>query len=207
MKIFRNGLLTGLTLQLAIGPVFFFIVNLTLQKTIYDGFAAVIAVTLVDFIYIALTIFGAGQLVEKRKIKSILGIISSIVLVLFGAIIIKNVMGMNILFEINNLDDNSILGSFVTTFLLTILSPMTIVFWTSLFATKAIENNYSKRELPLFGLGAGLATFIFMGFAVILFSLLRTAVPIMLMQALNILVGCLLIIYGSSRFIKILINK
>ena len=32
MKIFQNGLLTGLFLQLAIGPVFFFIINLTLQK-------------------------------------------------------------------------------------------------------------------------------------------------------------------------------
>jgi len=33
MKELKNGLLTGLTLQLAIGPVFFFIINLTLQKS------------------------------------------------------------------------------------------------------------------------------------------------------------------------------
>ena len=46
MKVFKNGLLTGLVLQMAIGPVFFFIVNLTLQKTIFDGFSGVIGVTL-----------------------------------------------------------------------------------------------------------------------------------------------------------------
>ena len=52
MRIFVNGLLTGLVLQMAIGPVFFFIINIALQKTLYDGFAAVSAVTLVDYFYI-----------------------------------------------------------------------------------------------------------------------------------------------------------
>lgn len=207
MKIFRNGLLTGLTLQLAIGPVFFFIINLVLQKTIYDGFAAVIAVTFVDYLYIALIIFGVGKLIERRKVKRALGIISSVVLIVFGSVIIKNIVSVNTLFEINNLGNSSILDSFVATFLLTVLSPMTIVFWTSLFATKAIENNYSKKELLVFGLGAGLSTFIFMGSAVVLFSQLKTAVPIILIQTLNILVGCLLIIYGLLRLKKILMKE
>jgi len=39
MKIFYNGLLTGLALQLAVGPVFFYIVNLTLQKTTFYLFS------------------------------------------------------------------------------------------------------------------------------------------------------------------------
>ena len=38
MKTFLKGLTTGLVLQLGIGPVFFFIINLALQKTIFDGF-------------------------------------------------------------------------------------------------------------------------------------------------------------------------
>ena len=68
-KVFKNGLATGLILQLAIGPVFFFIVNLTLRKTIFDGLAGVLAVTLVDYFYIALAIFGIGKLLENKKVK------------------------------------------------------------------------------------------------------------------------------------------
>lgn len=30
MKVFKNGLATGLALQMAIGPVFFYIINLAL---------------------------------------------------------------------------------------------------------------------------------------------------------------------------------
>jgi hypothetical protein len=73
---------------------------------------------------------------------------------------------------------------------------MTIVFFTSLFATKAIEYNYKKRELVIFGLSTGLATIIWMGTAVIVFSLIKGTVPIIVIQTLNGIVGGLLIIYG-----------
>lgn len=69
MRVFRNGLLTGLILQLAVGPVFFFIINLTLQKTLLDGIVGVSAVTLVDYFYITLAIVGVGKLLENNRFK------------------------------------------------------------------------------------------------------------------------------------------
>ena len=202
MKIFRNGLLTGLLLQLAIGPVFLFIINLTLQKTLLNGLAAVVAVTLVDYLYIALTILGVGKLLEKKKIKKVFGIISSIVLILFGLMIIKNALIDTTSITLNPANTTSLLSSFSLVFFLTISSPLTIVMWTSLFATKAIENNYSKHELLIFGLSAGLATLIFMGTSVVLISLLKETIPLILIQILNIIVGILLILYGAARLNK-----
>lgn len=201
MKEFRNGLLTGLTLQLAIGPVFFFIINLTLQKTILDGFAGVLAVTLVDYIYISLSIFGIGKLLEHKKVKEIFGVISSLVLIVFGALILKGV--------IDGVTSNTALAttvniftSFTSVFFLTISSPMTIVFFTSLFTAKAVEHNYSKKELLLFGLGTGFATLLFMGSSVTLFSLIKGVVPVILIKILNGTVGGLLIGYGAIRLRK-----
>jgi len=202
VKIFRNGLLTGLLLQLAIGPVFLFIINLTLQKTLLNGLAAVVAVTLVDYLYIALTILGVGKLLEKKKIKKVFGIISSIVLILFGLMIIKNALIDTTSITLNPANTTSLLSSFSLVFFLTISSPLTIVMWTSLFATKAIENNYSKHELLIFGLSAGLATLIFMGTSVVLISLLKETIPLILIQILNIIVGILLILYGAARLNK-----
>jgi len=206
MKIFKNGLITGLLLQLAIGPVFFFIVNLTLQKTILDGFAAVLAVTIVDYFYITLSILGIGKLLEKKRVKKIFGILSSIVLVIFGIIIIKGVIGGNISTNVDT-ESKNLLTSFSSVFFLTISSPMTIVFFTSLFAAKAVEYNYTKRELFIFGFATGLATLIFMSSSVLLFSLLRGSVPVPLIRFLNALVGCLLIGYGGIRLRKVLKNS
>jgi arginine exporter protein ArgO len=201
MKEFKNGLLIGLTLQLAIGPVFFFITNLVLQKTILDGFAGVLAVTMVDYFYIALAIFGIGRLLEHKKIKKIFGIISSIILMVFGALIIKGLIGgvsASNIFETTT----NISSSFTSVFFLTISNPMTIVFFTSLFTAKAVEYNYTKKELIWFGIGTGFATFLFMGSSVVLFSLIKGSIPKLLIQILNGIVGCLLIGYGGLRLKK-----
>lgn len=201
MRTFRNGLLMGLTFQLAIGPVFIYIVNITLQWNISTGLAATVAVTVVDYLYIALALWWVGIFLEKEKIKNILWIISAIVLIGFGII-----LGLHIFQNTSSIENiiqiPSILSSFSSTFLLTITSPLTIIMWTSLFSTKAIENNYSKRELRIFGLAAGLATFLFMGTAVGIVSLVKTDIPMIVIKILNGIVSVLLIIYGSIRLIK-----
>lgn len=206
MRVFVNGLLTGLVLQMAIGPVFFFIINIALQKTLYDGFAAVSAVTLVDYFYITLAILGVGKLLEKKRIKKTFGIISSIVLIVIGIIIIRNIPIESTTFELTA-NATDLVTSFTSVFFLTISNPMTIVFFTGVFSAKAIEYNYTKHELLIFGLSVGLATFLFMGTSVIIFSLLQKTVPILLIQILNIIVGCLLILYGAIRLKPVLKNS
>ncbi|MBI4533815.1 MAG: LysE family transporter [Candidatus Melainabacteria bacterium] len=204
MSILRNGLLTGLVLQLAIGPVFFFIIDLALQRTILDGLVGSIAVTVVDYFYITLAILGIGTLLENKKIKNAFGIISSIILSIFGITIIKEIMIRGISTAIDT-SSTSLLSSFASVFLLTISSPMTIVFFTSLFTAKAVEYNYTKKELLIFGFGTGLATLVFMCTSVILFSLIKGTVPVLLIQVLNLIVGCLLVGYGGLRLIKVFI--
>lgn len=99
------------------------------------------------------------------------------------------------------------MSSFTSVFLITISSPMTIVFFTSLFTAKAIEYKYTKKELIKFGLGTGFATFLFMGISVVFFSLLKEVIPVLLIQALNGLVGILLIGYGLLRLYKGIAKK
>ena len=120
MRIFANGLLTGLVLQTAIGPVFFFIINLALQRSLYDGLVAVVAVTLVDYFYISLAILGIGKLLEKKKVKKAFGIVSSVVLIIFGLVIIKGVMGESIATTLS-IQSVSLLTSFSPTFFFSVV--------------------------------------------------------------------------------------
>jgi len=203
MKIVIKGLLTGLFLQLAVGPIFFYIMNLVLQKSLLDGFFAVLAVTLVDYFYITLSIVGIGKLLEHKKWKKIVGTISSLILAIFGTLLIYKATSVATPSD-ETIMTTSLLFSFTSTFLLTISSPMTMVFYTGLFSAKAIEHNFKKRELLIFGLSVGLATFIFMGTSVTIFSAIKEVVPVTLIKTANILVGSLLIIYGLVRIKPIL---
>lgn len=198
-----SGFLTGLLLQIAIGPVFFFILNIALQKTVIDGLFAVIAVTIVDYIFIALAVLGVGKLLEGDRVKLTLGIMSSVVLILFGIImIVSNNQGSQIS-ALNNPVESDYVTSFISAFVLTISSPLTIVFWTGLFAARAIEKGYTQNQLFFFGIAAGLATFVFLGSSVFVLSIVRTSIPLTLLRILNAAVGLLLIIYGLVRLFKL----
>jgi len=204
--IFLDGFLTGLILQVAIGPVFFYILNLSLQRSLQDGYAAVLAAVLVDYLYITLAVLGVGRLLENEKVKRILGLISAVVLGIFGWLMIGLAWKGEILPGSVNPGGADYTSSFLTTFLLTISSPLTIVFWTSIFASKAVEKGYSKKELIPFGIASGLATLCFLGLSVTGFSYIIIAIPENLIRNLNLGVGVTLIFYGLVRLVKLL-NK
>jgi len=204
MKPFLNGMLTGLFLQLALGPVFFYILGITLDSSYINSFFGILAVTIVDYIYIVLSLIGIGKLLQKDNIKTLFGFLSSIILILFGImILLKGLMFIN-----NPEQAGSIawapLKSFTSCFVLTISSPLTIVFWSSIFSAKAIEKGYEKKQLIIFGIGTGLSTFFFLSLTMIILSLLKSNIPDTIVQALNCSVGLVLVCYGITRVIKIL---
>jgi len=202
LSIVLDGFVVGLLLQIAIGPVFLFILNTAIQKTLVDGLLAVVAVTLVDYLYITLAILGVGRLLEKPRIKDLLAVVSSLVLVAFGVMMIVSITSTTLDDPSDALAPSNHLSSFLSAFLLTLSSPLTIVFWTSLFATKAIEKGYCKRELVPFGFAAGLATLTFLSLSVTLLSLVKASIPMGVIRVLNAIVGALLILYGIVRLSK-----
>jgi threonine/homoserine/homoserine lactone efflux protein len=205
ISVLADGFLTGLILQLAIGPVFFFVLNVTLQRSAVDGLYAVAAVTVVDYLYIALAILGVGRLIERPRIKKPLGIVGSVVLVILGTLMLMSIIRATGKpgFVSAEASPNH-LSSFLSAFILTISSPLTIVFWTGLFATKTIEKDYNRQQVVLFGIPAGFATFVFLGVTVWIFSTLGAVVPDLIIKLLNAIVGVLLVLYGVLRLMKVL---
>jgi arginine exporter protein ArgO len=202
LTVFKRGLLTGFFLQLAIGPVFLFIMNLSLQKTVYDGLAGVLAVTLVDYFYIVLSLLGVGKLLEKNNIKWVFGVFSSLILIVFGGLLLNGFVHDGLSRSVV-IDSSSIIASFVSVLLLAFFNPMTIILFTGLFTAKAVEYDYAKNQLIIFGLSAGLATFLFMGLSAVFVSFFKGFIPIAIIQLLNLLVGAVLILYGIFRIIRI----
>jgi len=164
--------------------------------------SGILAVTIVDYIYIVLSLIGIGKLLQEDKIKKIFGIASSIILILFGLMILyKGLVFINNAEHVKNIAWTPV-NSFTSCFLLTVSSPLTIVFWTSVFSAKAIEKNYKKKQLVIFGIGTGLSTFLFLSFSMMILSLLKSTIPNLIVQILNCIVGFVLIYYGITRTMK-----
>jgi threonine/homoserine/homoserine lactone efflux protein len=206
LKTLIKGFYTGLFLQLAIGPVFFFILNISFNSNFYTVIFGVLAVTLVDYLYISLSILGIGKLLSTGKNKVLFTTISSLVLIIFGILSIKS--GLETVKQSAGIATTTWtpLKSFVSCLILTISSPLTIVFWSSIFSAKTIELDLKKKELMYFGIGAGFATFIFMSVTMLILSVIKQSIPSLVIQVLNCLVGALLIYYGAKRLITTIIS-
>lgn len=196
-----NGAITGLFLQLAIGPVFFLVLGITLTSNFINGFSAILAVTIVDFLFIFLSLFGVGRLISGRR-KRLWTAISSILLILFGIMQIHQGLGAIAGLESLPASFWTPLSSFSGSFALTASSPLTIVFWGSVFSAKASEYQYDQRQLMFFGMGAGLSTLFFLSTTMFAISLCTTSIPSIAWRAANCLVGITLVYYGITRLVK-----
>ncbi len=203
MTILFNGMLTGLFLQLAVGPVFFYILGITVDSNYINGLSGILAVTIVDYMYIVLSLIGIGRLLQEDKIKKIFGVVSSIVLTMFGLMMLyKGLIFINTAEGMKSIAWTPV-SSFSSCFILTASSPLTIVFWSSVFSAKALEKNYKSKELVIFGIGTGLSTFFFLSIVMLILSLLKSGIPNLMVQGLNCVVGLVLIYYGITRLWKL----
>ncbi len=198
-KTFFRGFKTGLILQFAIGPVFIFVMNIAVQHSLTEGIAAVAGVTVADYVYIALSVIGVGKLLENDRMKRALGFIAPAVLLLFGAFMLYSVFFAG---SAENVIRNSPSSGFLSAFALTISSPLTILFWSGIFASRALEYKLARRELTVFAFAAGLSTFAFLGCGVLILSSIAAVIPGMVISALNISVAVLLMGYGVLRLIR-----
>lgn len=199
MHPLTNGVLTGLFLQFSIGPVFLFVMGITLTSSFTNGFFAVLAVTLADYLYIFMSLLGIGGLLGSSRRKRFLAFAGPVILILFGMLMCYQGMAAIDPTPAATSQVWTPLASFTGAFVLTASSPLTIFFWGGIFSTKAVEHHYSKNQLTWFGIGAGLATLVFLAPAMYAISRCTTHLPAVAWQAANGVVGLALIGYGISR--------
>jgi hypothetical protein len=163
---------------------------------------AVLAVTVADYIDTSLALLGVGKLLEKKRVRNMLSVVSTVILVAFGSVLVSSTARASANSTSQLRGQAIYFSSFFSAFALTISSLLTIVSWTSIFATWAIEKSYTRRQLVLFGYAAGLSTLAFLGLAVVALTYARASIPAIVIRVLNAAVGLIHVMYGILRFTK-----
>lgn len=192
-----KGFRFGMLLQIAIGPVCLLI----LQTAIASGFSTaesgVLAVVLVDALFIFAAIWGIGMLFNRfPQTKAVLKIFGGIVLILFGLSSILSVFGISLLPGLNLNAHANNQSFFFTMLLLTLSNPLTILFWAGVFSTKLAEANFQRSQAYAFGSGAVLSTAAFLSLVSFLGSLANAYISSTFTQILNFIVGLVLVGFG-----------
>ena len=200
-KMIYKGFLFGLLLQLAVGPICLYVLQVSISQGIVYSELVVLAVTLVDSLYIMVAVLGVAAVLRGRSTQVVLKIFGAVVLFLFGANIILSVLFKTNLVTQFNLSTPAVLNNpFYSGLILTAANPLTIIFWAGVFSARISEAGLSKLEIIYFSTGCILSTLLFLTSVVLLAGLLKMVLPDTVIAALNIMVG-LLLIYFAIRLI------
>ncbi len=191
-----KGFKFGMLLQLAVGPMCLLVFNTSAKYGFWIGMSLTFAIGFIDLLFITLSGVGVGAILEKPNIRRGIKLFGAVVLIVFGANTITNAFQYSLLPNIPIFAVINGKSIFVQGLILTASNPLTIIFWSGVFSTQVIENNYNKKQLCYFGLGCVLSTICFLTLVALLGTLTSGFLSQSIMQMLNIGVGIIIAYFG-----------
>ncbi len=197
-----KGLRFGILLQLAIGPMCLLVFKTSASEGLLSGLVLVLAITMVDGLYILLSGLGVAAIMKNIKIQRLIKLIGCIILMLFGISMITGALGMNVLPTFLSFSAKKQDNIFLKGLLLTASNPLTILFWSGVFSTQVIEHKLNKLQLFYYGFGCILSTLSFLSIIALLGTIVSRFLPQSIMTVMNFVVGVLLILFGLRLFLS-----
>lgn len=197
MEILKKGFCFGMLLQIAVGPICFFIFQTAANSGFFTALTGVLGVTLVDGLYILAAILGLGSLLDKYpKAKRLLQYLGALVLIVFGLSNLLGSIGITLLPSLNLANQITYTNVFIKTLLLTLSNPLTILFWAGVFSAKIAEGDMKKQDLYAYGSGALGSTLFFLSLIASIGSLAHSYLSTAVTNSLNVLIGLALVYFG-----------
>ena len=144
MDIVAKGIISGIVLAFLIGPVFFTIIQTSIECGFSKGVLVAIGVSASDAVYIVLSYLGLSQLIANDSMKVYLGYAGGIVLLSFGLyyLFFKN---RKLLFNPDNPPKKAGFFRYIAKgFVINGISPMVLVFWIGTVGLATSEFGYTK---------------------------------------------------------------
>lgn len=198
MDVILNGIISGLVLALLIGPVFFTILQTSVERGFGSGVFVALGVSLSDALYITLTYMGVYQLFDHGNFRLYLAYFGGGVLLIFGVyyLFVKSRQMRH--FDPEKIRVNSPWRLVGKGFIINGLTPMVLIFWLGTVGLATTKLGYStpQKAVPYF---VSIISTVFATDVVKakLADKLRRLLTRKFIRNLNILLGLILVIFGG----------
>jgi threonine/homoserine/homoserine lactone efflux protein len=201
LRTVTKGFGFGLLLQIAVGPVCLFVFSTAVGRGFFPALQAVLAVTLVDALFIFLAVAGIASLVSRPGVRRIVGIAGAGILILFGLSVELSLFGITIIpgFAFTVREG---MNPFAAGLLVTGSNPLTILFWSGVFSARIADEGMDRAGMILFGSGAAVSTFAFLSAVSAAGHAAGRFLPATVICVLNGIVGAALIFFGVRVFLR-----
>jgi threonine/homoserine/homoserine lactone efflux protein len=200
MESIVKGVVSGLVLALLIGPVFFTLIQTSIERGFRSGFFVAIGISLSDAFYIAIAYLGIYQFIDKNNIIY-LAYCGGGVLILFGLyyVFVKSR-------QVAHGEEVKVRSPFrliLKGFIINGLTPVVLLFWIGTVSVAANEFGYVTpgKAIPYF---AAIVVTVFSTDLIKakLADKLRAALTTIFIKRLNIVLGIGMIFFGAKMIIE-----
>ena len=198
MEIILNGVKFGVVLAFLVGPVFFTIVQVSIENGFWNGLMVTLGVSLSDTIYVTICYFGLVQLINDPQFRMWMAYVGGTILLLFGGYQLLIKSRKKVSKEFKQEEKKPFYRYFLKGFIINGLSPSVFIFWVGTISLASIDFGYSKGSQFFIFFSALLSTVLITDILkAYLAGKLRTLVTPRFLMIMNIVLGAALIILGS----------
>lgn len=199
MEIIVNGVISGIVLAFLIGPVFFTIIQTSIEKGFKSGVFVAIGISFSDSLYILVSYLGLVQFMEQETFRHYMAYSGGLILLGFGIYYLLVKRRRLAQFEFHTkIEGGPWLKLVGKGFLINALSPMVLFFWIATVSVATTRLGYAHP---------GKATLFFASIVATVFSTdiikakladkLRTLITPRFIRIMNIVLGIVMIVFAG----------
>jgi threonine/homoserine/homoserine lactone efflux protein len=198
MEIILNGVLSGVVLAFLIGPVFFAIIQTSIERGFWSGLFVALGASLSDILYIIVIYLGLIQFIEGGNFSQYLAYGGGIVLLLFGLYYIFIKSKRLTKFDPEKMQTRSWFRLLSKGFIINVLSPMVLFFWIATASVATTQFGYTtKNEIVVFFASIVGTVFSTDVIKAKLADKLRILITARVIRIMNLVLGVLLILFAG----------
>src|SRR5688572_19598471 len=198
MEIIIKGIISGALLALLIGPVFFTLIQTSIERGFSSGVFVAIGVSVSDSFYIIVSYFGLTKFIEATDYRHYMAYGGGVILLLFGLYYLVIKSRKLAQYDPENVGNASGLRLAAKGFIINGLSPMVLFFWLATVSLATTQLGYSStQDAVIFFSSIVFTVFTTDVLKAKLADKLRMLITPKLVRILNIVLGIMMIIFAG----------
>lgn len=161
MKVAIEAFVLGLFLMLFVGPSFFYLVKVGIEKGFSSAAFFALGIVVSDLLFVLIIVFGLGHLLNSLIFKQIFSIAASVVIFGIG---IKLLFFNKVSITPKTIDKLKPAQFALKGFAINIINPFSFMIWFGVLGTISLKRDFSSNQLGIF-IGVLLATILLADFA------------------------------------------
>lgn len=196
-----NGVLFGLLLMVLVGPVFFTLIQTSIEKGLDKAVFVALGIFFSDALFIGLAYLGVSQFVDNAGYNVWIGYIGGVILFSFGVYYLIRSQKAAVFTEAKSVAVKGKFRFIFKGFIINGVSPFVLLFWIGAMSLATARYQYHGHELLAFFITILIVTLCSDVLKAYLAGRLRKLFTPKLFKILNLIVGLAMIGFGIHMFI------